>query len=467
MQPNRSYRSLLRVVVTVALLLPWLRASAVGEDVVEARFGNGMRVLLVENHKLPTVVISVMFKGAGGYADPAGKAGLAAMTAALLREGTRTRSAKDIADQVDFLGASLGASADWDRATVNASALSRDTATILELMADITLRPAFKAEEVERRRSQVLGAITQSLDDADGLAVKAFQRFLLGTHPYGFPLIGLHKTVSSITRDDIAAFHAANYRADNAVLVVAGDFKPDTLLPMLEKALGTFRPGTVPAPPPAPEPVPRKARILLLDKPDLTQAKITFGHLGIPREHPDYYAAVVMNTILGGGGFLSRLSNVVRSKLGLTYNIRSGFDARKLGGTWSITSFTRTETAVDAIKAAMAEIDRLQQGGVTSKELSEIQGYLVGSFALGMETPEARAGLLLSADLYNLGLDYIRTYPTKIRAVTAQDVARAAQSLLNVGILRFVVVGNASKLEAALSTLGTVETRPHTEWDEI
>jgi len=440
-----------------------LPASAVSA-VTELRFDNGMRVLVMADHKLPTVYLSVMFKGAGAAADPPGKAGLAVLTAELMREGTSSLTSRELADKVDFLGASLSAGADFDRLTVSAGALSRDTEAMLGLLADVIQKPAFKQEELDRVKARTLASFTQSLDDADSVSGRGFMRFLYGSHRYGLPAAGIERTVKPITREDVVAFHSQNLRADNAVMVVAGDVDPAKVQELLVKAFSTFRPGTAPAPAPLPVAAPRDVRILLLDKPDLTQAKITFGHVGIPREHPDFESALVMNGVLGGTGFLSRMVQSVRVKLGLTYSIRSSFDARKAGGSWNITTATTTSQAAAAIKATMAEIERIQAAKVTPRELQDVQGYLVGAFQLAMETPEARAGQLLTADLYNQGLDYLEAWPRRLKAVTGKDVARAAQSLLNVSTLRIVVVGNAAQLEEQLKALGTVEVRPHARW---
>lgn len=457
-------RNVIQAVTVAAVLGALMPASAGGPAVTEARFGNGMRLMLLENHKLPTIHFSIMFKGAGSVMDPPGKQGLASITGELLREGTKTRTAQQLANQVDFLGASLGAYAESERAMVSASALSRDTATILELLADVTLRPTFKAEEVERVKGRRVASLTQLLDNADAVASRAFYRFLLGRHPYGQPGDGYPKSMAAITPQDVAAFHAAHYRADNAVMVVAGDFSPEKLLPQLEAAFNTFKPGKAPAVTPAPEPSARQARILLLDKPDLTQAKIVMGHVGIPREHADYYAVAVMNGVLGGTGFLSRLMGVVRSKLGLTYGIGSTFDARRAGGAFTISLSTKVESAAAAIGATFGELDRLQAGGATPKELVDVQNYMTGTFALSQETPEGQASQLLYADLHNQGIEYLRLHPQRIRDVKAADVSRAAQAYVSKDMVRVVVVGPAEKLKDSLATLGNVEIRPHTAW---
>ncbi|MBI5494631.1 MAG: insulinase family protein [Deltaproteobacteria bacterium] len=454
-----------RVVLPVLLaFLPFLRASAATSAVTEARFGNGMKVLLLEDHKLPTIYFGLMFRAAGAAMDPPGKTGVASLTAELLREGTKTRSSKDISQAVDFMGASLGAGADHDRATASAAGLTRDTPAILDLLADVVLRPAFKAEDFDRVKGLRLAALQQQLDDADGLARRAFNRFLFGKHAYALPAEGTVKTVTAITREDVAAFHAAHYRADNAVLVIAGDFTAAQVLPLVESALSTFKPGTAEPPVPAPGAPATAARILLLDKPDLTQAKMTFGHLGIARTHPDYYPALVMNGVLGGAGFLSRLTMTVRTKMGLTYGIGSYWDARVAGGGFAVSCSTRTEQAVEAIRATVAEMDRLAGGGATPRELADVQGYLAGAFSLAIETPEAQAGYLLSAELFGLGTDFLRTHPQKIREVTAKDVSRAAGALIGSGLLRYVVVGKAEALKEPLSQLGTVELRAHKDW---
>lgn len=458
----------LHLSAAVACTLMVSGVAAAPGAVTDARFGNGMRVIFLEDHGLPTISLSLMFKGAGATADPPGKTGTAALTASLLREGTRTLPSQKLSETVDRMGASLSAYADHDRAVASASGLSRNLPRLMELLADMVRNPALTAEEFERLKARTLANLQRGLDDADGMVGRTLDRVILGDHPYGLPASGVEPTVKAITLADVQAFHAAHYRADNAVLVVAGDMQPASVAPLMEKFFGTFAPGTAETPAPAPTPAPRKARVVLVDKPDLTQVKLAFGHLGIPREHPDYYAAAVMNGVLGGSGFMSRLMKVVRSDLGLTYGIRSGLDARKVGGLITVTSFTRTDQAFLALAAAQNEIRKLQEEGIKPQEVEDVKNYMIGAYALSIETPEAQASILLSSDLYNLGLDHLRSVPAKIRAVTAADVSRVAQGLINRDAFRFVVVGPAQSLKegAAAMGLGDVEVRPHTRWFE-
>lgn len=254
---------------------------------------NGMTVLLVERHALPTVHVEVLIK-AGSIHDPQEKAGLANLTALLLDEGTASRSSTQIAEGIDFIGASLSSSADTDYTSVSLRVLKKDVRVGFDILSDILLRPTFPKEEVERKRQQVLGAITAQKDEPGIVAEKAFNRLLFGTHPYHRPVEGLEETIPQIQQEDITAFHQTYYRPNNTIMAVVGDITRQELEDLLRRYFKPWEKKKVQTLE-LPEP-PRRAapQLEVIDK-DLTQANILLGHLGIERNNPDFYPLVVMN----------------------------------------------------------------------------------------------------------------------------------------------------------------------------
>jgi zinc protease len=410
--------------------------------------GNGLTVLFVERHAIPAVQAHLVIK-TGASADPAGRTGLAALTAGLITKGTPTRSAVEIAEAIDFIGGSLSSGAAEDLSTVTLTALKKDVPAALSLMSDVVLHPSFPAAEVERVRRETLSGILASKDNPEAVADKAFAPLVFGPHPYARPVEGLETTVSALTREEIVAFHRTYYRPNNAALVLVGDLTRREARRAAQNAFGEWeRQAVAPLAVPA-IPALRERRVELIEK-DLTQATVVIGHAGIARTDPDFYAATVMNYILGGGGFASRLMTRIRDNEGLVYGISSGFDARRHPGPFMVGLQTKTESAPAAIRAALEEIAKIRSEGVTEAELEGAKSYLAGSFPMRYETNTRLAGLLGMVELYGLGLSYFDDYPKKIRAVTLEDVRRVAASRLDPDRYVLVVVGRTGEIAAAL-----------------
>jgi zinc protease len=419
---------------------------------------NGLKVIVVEHHELPIVSLRLVCK-AGSQYDPPGKAGVTNFMTGLLKKGTESRSATDIADKIDYIGGKLGAGSGWSATYVTCTVLTKHLETGLDLMQDIALHPAFSDDEIERLRQQTLSSIKNSKDQPASLASEAFNAWLYGNHPYAFPTEGTEETVTGITRDDILEQYHRIFIPNNAVLFIVGDIKPKQAFKIAEKAFGDWNQGEIPQVEFPEVKNPEGYRIRLINKPDATQARIRIGHLGIARENEDYFPIVVMNYVLGGGGFSSRLMKVVRSEKGLTYGIRSTFNARLQPGPFTISTFTKNETTLEAIEETIAQLKKYQEEGPTDKELEEAKSYLTGSYPLNFETPGNIAGQLQAIEIYNLGSDYIEKYRSRVNAVTKEEVRKAARKYLHPDDLLIVVVSNADEVKEDLEKLAPVEVR--------
>jgi zinc protease len=338
----------------MALSLPFALAQAA--DIVPTRSvtANGMTVLFLEQHFLPTVEIHALVK-VGSAQDPPDKAGLANLTASLLDEGTLTRTSRQIAEQIDFVGGSLEAHAAEDFTTASTRVLKKDADLGFALLADMLQHPAFHKQEFERVRTQILGEIVSDDDDPGNVAMKAFHQLIFHGHPYSWPAHGTEETLNKITVADIQQFHAREYLPNQTILVIVGDLTQDQAAALVQTHFGSWKKGTS-SPYQIKKPASIERKMVQLIEKDLTQSTIVLGHTGISRTNPDYYAVTVMNYILGAGGFSSRLMDSIRDKQGLAYGIMSQFDTRLMPGAFFISLQTRTDVTNQAIAGVLTEI---------------------------------------------------------------------------------------------------------------
>jgi zinc protease len=414
-------------------------------DINPVRFvmPNGLTVLVQEQHSLPIVQIHTLIK-AGAAHDPADKAGLANLVAGLLDEGTTSRSANQIAEQIEFVGGALHAKAGEDFTTASARVLKKDMELGFDLLADILLHPAFADHELERVRSQIMGEMQSEKDDPGQVAGKAFKQIVFPSHPYRWPVTGTEDTLPKIKRADVVQFYAREYVPNQAIVTIVGDITVDQARAQLAKRFGAWKRGENGARVPAPSHQLEKSVVKLIEK-DLTQATILMGHVGISRTNPDYYAVTVMNYILGAGGFSSRLMDSIRDKQGLAYHVGSHFEANLMPGPFIVSLQTRNEAANQAITGVVTELNRIREAPVTDQELSDAKTYLIGSFPLRVDTISKQAEVLALVELYGLGLDYFSRYPKLIDQVTKDDVLRVARQYLHPSRYALVVVANQSK----------------------
>lgn len=439
--------SILFFCCTVALLL-YCSTDAHAIEIKKKTLPDGLTVLHAERHNLPIVMLTLLIK-ASPLNEPADKAGIAYLTVKMLTEGTRKRKASEISEEIEFIGASIDSSTGSDYTIVSLSVLKKDVEKGFDIFSDVLLNPSFSEEDINRKKEIIKGSLRQSEEDPSFVASKAFIKEVFDDHPYGRLVNGSAESIDNIKRDDIVKFYHDHYSPDNAILAVVGDLTADELNLLIERYLGQW-----------------KARhrtqntenitqigknhkgkkVVIIDK-DITQANIIFGHLGIERNNPDYYAVSVMNYILGGGGFASRLMKVVRDERGLTYSIYSSFSGNKDPGQFEVEVQTKNESAGIVIKEILRQINKIRTDFVTEQELKDAKAYLTGSFPRRLETSRRVADFLAAAQFYNLGDDYIEKYPDYINGVTKEDVWRVAKRYLDPENYVLVVVGNQKKID--------------------
>lgn len=400
---------------------------------------NGLTVLVVEQHALPIVQIQALVK-TGSVQDPPEKAGLANLTAGLLDEGTTTRNATQLAEQIEFVGGALEAKATHDFTTASTRVLAKDTELGFELLADILLHPSFPEPELERVRKLILGEIIAQKDDPGAVAGKAFSQLVFTGHPYSWPVNGTEETLPAISRTDVQTFHAREYLPNQTILSVVGDVTVEQARTLIDKHFGSWPKGPEPARTAAAPAAIDKPVVKLIDK-ELSQTTLVLGHVGISRTNPDFYAVTVMNYILGAGGFSSRLMDSIRDKQGLAYGVMSQFEPRAAAGPFLVSLQTRNATAPQALAGVLKELNGMKAAPVSAKELSEAKSYLTGSFPMRFDTTHKLAEVLCQVEFFGLGLNYFTQYPTWIAKVNADDVLRVAKQYLHPDRYALVAVG--------------------------
>jgi zinc protease len=422
-----------------------------------AELPNRMRVLVLEDPRLPRVEIGVVARRGAGIVAPE-RAGLAEFTAELMERGAGERDALELAAVVDDLGASLSASAEWDSMAVGVSGLSRDLDALFTVLTDVVRRPRFDADEAERVRTEQLAGLEKAKDSPHLLAIRSFQAALYPGHRYGLPIEGTPEAVAKLGPVDARAFHARVFAASNALFFATGDLTASEILRKVEAGFGDWPAGSVPEPGPAPPaPAPPERRIVLVDRPDLGQAQILVGHEGISRTDPERLPASLLNTVLGGDAFSSRLMTRVRAEEGLTYSVSSFFAMRRHPGPFAVSTFTRVPEVRRVIDLLLAELERVRSDPPSPEEVVGAQSQTVGEFSLGLETSSAVASALVDLDVHGLPEDSLDTFRGRIRALSAEDTARAARDLVHPERAAIVVVGPAEATLPQLQDLGAVE----------
>ncbi|HSE88336.1 MAG TPA: pitrilysin family protein [Candidatus Binatia bacterium] len=427
-------------ILWICLLAPSAKANMVPQRSV---LGNGMVLLTSEQRALPMVSIELLID-AGSRHDAQKQEGLANLTARLLTYGTQRRTALQISDTLDFIGAGLSAGCGEDLATVSMTVLKKDLATGLELLAEVLTLSTFPQEEIDRQKQSIIASIKAREENPGDIAQRRFAAALYPQSPYGRPVEGSEASVKGLEQQNLRAFYERYYRANRTILSVVGDISHQEIARALNEAFRSWPKGEPATAPVAPSKIGR-AETIRVNK-ELTQANIILGHEGVGRENPDYYAIQVMNYILGGGGFSSRTLDSIRNERGLAYSVYSYFSAEKGHGTFELVMQTKNETALEAIRIAKAEMRRMREQLVTAEELSDAKDYLTGSFPLRLDTNRRVANFLAQVEYFQLGLDYPDRYPDFIRKVTREDVQRVAQKYLKPETLVTVIVASQKKI---------------------
>jgi zinc protease len=421
--------------------------------------GNGLKVRLVEYRRLPIVALHLVVDS-GAARDPGDLPGLAGFTAAMLTEGTRTRSATRISDEVGFLGASISAGAGFDAAFLSGSTLSRHLEKFLDVFADVAMNPAFPKGDFVRVQDQRRVTLLQQRDQPQTVAAKAFTLAYWGSHPYGHFAIGTEASVAKTRPADLARFHARLWRPENAELVVVGDVSEAELRSLLERTFGPWKKGAKAAPL-APRSGAAPHETVLVEKADAPQTVMLLGMPGIARSSPDYFASSVTFEVLGGG-MSSRLFRNLREEKGYTYGMGAGSDARRLAGASVVHGSVKADVTGKAIAEVLSEIKKLRDEPVPGEELEDAKNSLVRSLPGEFSSVGGIAGHVAELVVFGLPDDYWNAYADAVRKVTAADVQRIARQYVDPARATLVLVGTPALVAPQLAELpiGKIEVRP-------
>jgi predicted Zn-dependent peptidase len=424
----------------------------VAPSVQEKRLPNGVRILVVERHELPVVALDLAFDRGADQDKP----GVGGFAGAMLLQGTKTRSALQLSDELARIGASAEASVSYDASQLTMTCLSGKFADALTLAADIVENPAFKKEEIERERSHRLTAIAQENDRPATILSNTVGDVLYpASHPYASSLLGTADAVKHLGAGDLARYHDEAFRPDRLTVAVSGDVRFDDVVAQVTRAFGSWKGQSPKAKVPAAPPEPKSdvPRVVLVDRPGATQSSVALTLVGVPRQNKDYDALLVMNTILGGA-FSSRLNMNLREAHAYTYGAGSSFDFRHGPGPFRAGGAIVREKTGPAVTEILKELDRLRTDPVSDAELADAKAYLVRTLPARFETTGNTADTLASLAVYGLPLDEYATRPARFGKVTADDVKRVAATYLAPGAYHLVVVGDAKVVEAQLGEVG-------------
>lgn len=440
---------------------PGAPVAAVLPTPVETRLSNGMRLIVVEKHDLPLIAATVVIAPGGGATDPADRAGLNSLAADLLTKGTTTRSATDIAREIESLGGSISSDVDWDGASLSIGVKSDQVAPAMAILADVAMHPAFAQEEIDRARTQSIDGVGVALKNPAQLAGFVGARAVFGNTPYGHLLSGTPGSLKAITRADIMASYAANWRPDQATLVLVGDV---TLAQAQSLASRHFAPWKAPAAAPLAKNVATQSyptpRVIVVDFPGAGQAGVVVSRVGLARKDADYYPAAVANAALGVG-FSSRLNQEIRIKRGLAYGAGSSVAARRQLGPISASTQTKNPSAAEVVALIVAEMKRIGTEPAPAAELDTRKAVLIGGFGRSAETTGGIASLIAGYVIDDVALSELKTYAERIEGVSPAAVQEAAAKLIDPAAASIVVVGEAKQFVDELrKTYPTLEVIP-------
>jgi zinc protease len=422
---------------------------------------DGLEVDVARRGRVPLVAIRLVVK-CGSARDPRPRLGLADFTVRLMRRGTKRFDADALNEAVEFVGGSLAVFASEDFVALAITTPAEHLGEMLEVLGEMVREPTFPQGDFDTERARTLAQFANDLDDPGLLADRALQRAVWGLHPYGHDVSGDRTSVQQLTRQDVVSFHRDCFGPRVSRLVLVGAVELVSARPLVERAFAGWRGGPTEAVvPPALERAPGAGKVLVVDRPDQTQAQVRLGALAYRRGEPVTFPAQVMNAALGGG-FTSRLVREVRVKRGLSYGVGSSFETMRAGGSFSVSSFTKLKTTQELLQVTLGEVARMRDRGPSLVELKKAQEYLAGLFPLRVETNEAVASAIADLWLYALGEDWVDSYRARIRSVTRAEAREAARRFCFPHPPAVVLVGPADALQRAGESLGEVSVVPGT-----
>jgi zinc protease len=430
----------------------------------KTKLSNGLEVWMVEQKELPIVAMNLVLK-TGQANEPDNRTGVAGMTTTLLDDGTKTRSAVEISNELQSIGANLGAGGGWDSTSVTMQTLTKNLDKALEIYADVIQNPTFPASELDSLRQRQIIGLRQQRSNPNAIANNAYNKVLYGNHPYGRD--NTEASLKAIDRGDVVRYYESTFKPNNGVLIVVGNYDKATLVSKLEGAFAGWKPGEVAA-----KPLPQtgqleKTAIYIVDRPNSAQSVVSIGQVGIDRMNPDYFPVVVMNSILGGG-ITSRISMNLREDKGYTYGAGSGLTYRRGAGPFRAGGDMQTAVTKESVWELIKELKGIRGDiPITQKELDYNKQSLIRRFPAAFETVGAISGQLSNLVVYDLPPTYFNDYISKINAVTLDDVNRVARQYLDPSKMAIVIVGDRAVIEPGLKELGYPITILDTEGNPV
>jgi zinc protease len=438
------YKKTWILILTVLVIRILMSSNSWGFEYKRVVLANGLTIIHYEIKELPLIRAELLIE-ASPLDEPSSLAGLANLTSLMLAEGTKTRTSEQISQETEFMAADIGASTSDDYTTVTLFTLKKDFKHGFEIFSDIIQNPIFPAKEFLRNKEILLDSLKQQEESPSFLAMRAFRKELFLDHPYGRFATGDINTIPNIKQSDLEHFHSVFYIPKGAILTVVGDISFEDTLKLAEQYLSNWKNNDHIQPKMGESTGRTIKKIITIDKP-LTQATIIIGGIGIKRSNPDYYKLSVMNYILGGGGFRSRLMQNIRNKRGYAYDVHSYFKTNKYGGYFSINVKTKNELSDKVIAEVLNEVKNIMNSNVTEDELSDAKAFLTGSFPLRLDTISEMASFFTMAEFYGLGMSYDKDFINYINNVTTADVKDVASRYLDDKNYVLVIVGDMKKV---------------------
>jgi zinc protease len=413
---------------------------------------NGLTLLVAPAHSLPVVTVLAIVD-AGAVSEPSGKEGVANLAALALNEGTPKYDGEALTEYLERLGTSVGGSAGWDSASLAMTVLRDNLENAFVHFAEVLVTPTFPVAAIERLKGERIAELMQIESEPRELADEKFDEYIYEvTSRFRLPLGGTRQSVNSLTRDDVAAFHASRYQPSATTLIVVGDVNMAEVESMVGGELGGWTGAVVPSSKANDKPVRTSRAVRIVRKEDAPQSEVRIGHVGVPRTHPDYFSITVMNAVMGGL-FSSRINLNLREAHGYTYGASSSFDWRREAGPFVIGTAVASDVTVPAIQETLKEIDRMRTEPISESELSLATSYLEGVFPIRYETTAAIAAALATLAIYGLPSDWYDSYRARMSAVTVDDVLAAARAYVHSDSLQIVIVGDAGAIREPLEAL--------------
>ncbi|MEO0115647.1 MAG: pitrilysin family protein [candidate division WOR-3 bacterium] len=454
---NKAKILLRKFAFLLLLLLSIVHSNSVnGFPINRDSLTNGLVIITTEDHKLPMLEIRAVIKAGSGN-DPKGKEGLANLVCRLLVRGTKNRTLDKINSAIEFVGGELSEFTDKDNSAINLRVLTKDLDLAIDLLVDLLLNPTFPDSEIVKLKDEIIGTIARSEEEPDEIGRKAFFQLLFPNHPYGHPVIGYPSAIKAITKQDILDFYQRYYTPNNSFIVAVGDFSHKALVEKIADKLNNWQRKDVPElliPTPSPFP---KPTVKIINKPEINQAYIFLGFLGLKENAPDLFAARVMNFILGGSALSSRLGISVREKGGLAYDVGSYFERNLYPGAYIFSTQTKIDNTQIVIDKILAEIRKMRNEGITQKELAKAQKFYTGNFPLTFDSFSDKVNLISRIERYRLGLDYINKFNERVQSLTIEQINEAAKNHLFPDNYLLVIVGNVTQSDIKLNDVNWVK----------